>query len=149
MHIFVRIVESGSFSKVATELSTQQSSISKQLSSLENIIGPQKDLETVCIGYDDDVDKRKEEVKELISKVDSGNGVILLTEMFGNTPSNLLISLINENKVEMIGGINLPLLVKLGSLRENSSIEEVIHASVEAGHKYIGIASEILSKEDS
>ena len=91
----------------------------------------------------------KEEVKELISKVDSGNGVILLTEMFGNTPSNLLISLIDENKIEMIGGINLPLLVKLGSLRENSSIEEVIHASVEAGHKYIGIASEILSKEDS
>jgi len=81
-------------------------------SSLENIIGPQKDLETVCIGYDDDVDKRKEEVKELISKVDSGNGVILLTEMFGNTPSNLLISLIDENKIEMIGGINLPLLVK-------------------------------------
>lgn len=118
-------------------------------SSLENIIGPQKDLETVCIGYDDDVDKRKEEVKELISKVDSGNGVILLTEMFGNTPSNLLISLIDENKIEMIGGINLPLLVKLGSLRENSSIEEVIHTSVEAGHKYIGIASEILSKEDS
>ena len=118
-------------------------------SSLENIIGPQKDLETVCIGYDDDVDKRKEEVKELISKVDSGNGVILLTEMFGNTPSNLLISLVDENKIEMIGGINLPLLVKLGSLRENASIEEVIHASVEAGNKYIGIASEILSKEDN
>ena len=69
--------------------------------------------------------------------------------MFGNTPSNLLISLIDENKIEMIGGINLPLLVKLGSLREDSSIEEVIHISVEAGHKYIGIASEILSKDDS
>jgi Phosphotransferase system, mannose/fructose-specific component IIA len=65
-------------------------------SSLENIIGPQKNLETVCIGYDDDVDKRKEEVKDLITKVDSGEGVILLTEMFGNTPSNLLISLIEE-----------------------------------------------------
>ena len=117
--------------------------------SLENIIGPQKNLETVCIGYDDDVDKRKEEVKELITKVDSGEGVILLTEMFGNTPSNLLISLIEESRIEMIGGINLPLLVKLGSLRENTNIEEVIQSAVEAGHKYIGIASEILSKEDN
>ena len=69
--------------------------------------------------------------------------------MFGNTPSNLLISLIEENKIEMIGGINLPLLVKLGSLRENTDIEEVIQSAVEAGHKYIGIASEILSKEDN
>ena len=82
-------------------------------SSLENIIGPQKDLETVCIGYDDDVDKRKEEVKELISKVDSGNGVILLTEMFGNTPSNLLISLIDENKIEMNFFIFPPLNINL------------------------------------
>ena len=97
--------------------------------SLENIIGPQKNLETVCIGYDDDVDKRKEEVKELITKVDGGEGVIMLTEMFGNTPSNLLISLIEENRIEMIGGINLPLLVKLGSLRENTNIEEVIPVS--------------------
>ena len=117
--------------------------------SLENIIGPQKNLETVCIGYDDDVDKRKEEVKELITKVDSGVGVIMLTEMFGNTPSNLLISLIEENKIEMIGGINLPLLVKIGSLRENTDIEEVIQSAGEAGHKDIGIASEILSKEDN
>ena len=103
----------------------------------------------MCIGYDDDVDKRKEEVKDLITKVDSGEGVILLTEMFGNTPSNLLISLIEENKIEMIGGINLPLLVKLGSLRENTNIQEVIQSAVDAGHKYIGIASEILSKEDN
>ena len=117
--------------------------------SLENIIGPQKNLETVCIGYDDDVDKRKDEVKELITKVDSGKGVIMLTEMFGNTPSNLLISLIEEDKIEMIGGINLPLLVKIGSLRENTNIEEVLQSSAEAGHKYIGIASEILSKEDN
>ena len=118
-------------------------------SSLENIIGPQKNLETVCIGYDDDGDKRKEEVKDLITKVDSGEGVILLTEMFGNTPSNLLISLIEENKIEMIGGINLPLLIKLGSLRENTNIQEVIKSAVDAGHKYIGIAREILSKEDN
>ena len=76
-------------------------------------------------------------VKELISKVDNGEGVILLTEMFGNTPSNLLISLIEENKIEMIGGINLPLLVKLGSLRENTNIEEVIKSAVEAGNKYV------------
>jgi len=117
--------------------------------SLENIIGPQKNIETVCIGYDDDVDKRKEEVKELITEVDRGEGVILLTEMFGNTPSNLLISLIEKSRIEMIGGINLPLLVKIGSLRENTNIEEVIKSAVEAGHKYIGIASEILSKEDN
>ena len=95
------------------------------------------------------MDKRKEEVKELITKVDSGKGVIMLTEMFGNTPSNLLISLIEENRIEMIGGINLPLLVKIGSLRENTNIEEVIQSAVEAGNKYIGIASEILSKEDN
>ena len=106
--------------------------------SLENVIGPQKNLETVCIGFEDDVDKRKEEVIELITKVDDGQGVILLTEMFGNTPSNLLISLVDNSKVEMIGGINLPLLIKIGSLRDSSDIKDVIKASVEAGHKYIG-----------
>ena len=93
--------------------------------SLENVIGPQKNLETVCIGYEDDVDKRKEEVVELITKVDDGQGVILLTEMFGNTPSNLLISLVDNSKVEMIGGINLPLLIKIGSLRDSSDVKGV------------------------
>ena len=117
--------------------------------SLENIIGPQKNLETVCIGFEDDVDKRKEEVIELISKVDDGQGVILLTEMFGNTPSNLLISLIDNSKIEMIGGINLPLLIKIGSLRNSSDIKDVIKAAVEAGHKYIGVASEILSQQNN
>ena len=117
--------------------------------SLENVIGPQKNLETVCIGYEDDVDKRQEEVVELITKVDDGQGVILLTEMFGNTPSNLLISLVDNSKVEMIGGINLPLLIKIGSLRDSSDVKGVIKASIEAGHKYIGVASEILSQQDN
>ena len=117
--------------------------------SLEHVIGPQKNLETISIGYEDDINKRKDEIKELINKVDTGKGVILLTDMFGNTPSNLVISLIEENKVEMIGGVNLPLLVKLGSIRNKTEMKDLIEASVEAGHKYIGVATEILSKEEN
>ena len=99
--------------------------------SLEHVIGPQKNLETISIGYEDDINKRKDEIKELINKVDTGKGVILLT------------------KVEMIGGVNLPLLVKLGSIRNETEMKDLIEASVEAGHKYIGVATEILSKEEN
>ncbi len=117
-------------------------------SSLEHVIGSQQNLETVCIGHDDDIEKKKEEIKELINEVNEDNGVILLTDMFGNTPSNLLISLIEKDKIEMVGGVNLPLLVKLGSIRGEMDLKSAIEVSVEAGHKYIGIASEILSNDD-
>jgi len=117
-------------------------------SSLEHVIGPQKNLETVCIGYEDDIEKKKDEIRELISNLDEDDGVILLSDMFGNTPSNILISLIEKNKVEMVGGVNLPLLVKLGSIREEMDLKSAIEISIEAGHKYIGIASEILSNHN-
>tara|TARA_B100001996_G_scaffold318667_1_gene262292 strand:+ start:794 stop:1210 length:417 start_codon:yes stop_codon:yes gene_type:complete len=117
-------------------------------SSLEHIIGPQQNIETICIGYDDDIEKRKDEIKELINEVNQDNGVILLTDMFGNTPSNLLISLIKKDKIEMVGGVNLPLLVKLGSIREEMDLKSAIEEAVKAGHKYIGIASEILSNDE-
>ena len=113
---------------------------------MEHIIGPQRKIGIICIGPDDNMDKRRIEIEELISMVDGGKGVIILTDMFGGTPSNLAISFLDPKKIEVMAGVNLPMLIKLGSLRENSSLEKAVKSSEEAAHKYISIASEILSE---
>jgi PTS system mannose-specific IIA component len=113
---------------------------------MEHIIGPQKKIGIICIDPDDNMDKRRIEIEELISMVDGGKGVIILTDMFGGTPSNLAISFLEPKKIEVMAGVNLPMLIKLGSLRENSSLEKAVKSSEEAAHKYISIASEILSE---
>jgi len=112
---------------------------------LEHVVGPQEKLETVSIGPDDDMEQRRKDILEAIGRVDNKNGVILLTDMFGGTPSNLAISIMDHAKIEVIAGINLPMLIKLATIRADTPIEEAIIAAQEAGQKYISIASQVLN----
>ena len=117
------------------------------VSALEHVVGGQEKIATVCIGPEDDMEKRHAEILESITKTDDGGGVILLTDMFGGTPSNLAISVMDKANVEVIAGVNLPMLIKLASVRTNNSIDEAAQAAQDAGRKYINIASQLLSKD--
>ena len=117
------------------------------VSALEHVVGAQERIATVCIGPEDDMEKRRAEILESITKTDDGGGVILLTDMFGGTPSNLAISVMDKANVEVIAGANLPMLIKLASVRTNSSIDQASQAAQDAGRKYINIASQLLAKE--
>ncbi len=112
---------------------------------LEHVVGRQTLLETVSIGPDDDMAKRRTEILEAITRVENGDGVIVLTDMFGGTPSNLAISVMDEAKVEVIAGINLPILVKLASIRGELPLPAAVQAARDAGRKYIKVASQELS----
>ena len=112
---------------------------------LEHVVGPQEQFETVSIGPDDDLDLRRNDMMEALARVDGGKGVIVLTDMFGGTPSNLAISAMERDNVEVIAGVNLPMLVKLASVRGESSLEEAITQAQEAGRKYISVASQSLA----
>ena len=113
----------------------------------EHVVGPQKAVSAICIGPDDDMEQRRQDILTAVKDVDQGDGVILLTDMFGGTPSNLAISIMDDNKVEVIAGINLPMLIKLASVRESLSLEEAVAAAQDSGRKYINIASHALSGE--
>ena len=112
---------------------------------LEHVVGPQKQVETVSIGPDDDIEQRRKDIIAAVTKVDVGDGVVILTDMFGGTPSNLAISVMNEAKVDVVAGINLPMLIKLTSVRETASLEQAVVQAQDAGRKYISVASRILS----
>ncbi|GAB5509417.1 MAG: PTS sugar transporter subunit IIA [Hyphomicrobiales bacterium] len=113
-------------------------------SALEHVVGPQAQLETICIGADDDMELRRSDIVAAAARADSGEGVIVLTDMFGGTPSNLAISIMDDANVEVLAGVNLPMLVKLASIRGDIPLDKaVLHAS-EAGKKYISVASQIL-----
>lgn len=114
-------------------------------SALEHVVGQQKQLETVSIGPDDDMDDCRQEIMSAVCRVDSGDGVVVLTDMFGGTPSNLAISCMNGSKVEVIAGINLPLLIKLASVREELPLDSAVIEAQEAGRKYINVASHVLT----
>ena len=114
---------------------------------LEHVVGPQTQLETVSIGPEDDMTVRRGEILEAIKRADGGDGVVVLTDMFGGTPSNLAMSVMDEAKVEVIAGINLPILVKLASIREEASLSEAVSRAREAGRKYIKVASQELAGE--
>lgn len=114
---------------------------------LEHIVGPQQQIATVSIGPEDDMAARRGEILAAIKRSDTGEGVIVLTDMFGGTPSNLAISVMDEANVEVIAGINLPILVKLASLRSEVGIAEAVTRAREAGRKYIKVASQELSGE--
>ncbi len=118
-------------------------------SALEHVVGPQTQLETVSIGPDDDAAVRRGQIVDAIHRTDTGDGVIVLTDMFGGTPSNLAISVMDEANVEVIAGINLPILVKLASVRGEMPIADAVVSAREAGRKYIKIASQELSGEGS
>lgn len=111
---------------------------------MEHVVGPQRAIETVCIGPNDDMEERREGISQAISKVMGPNGVILLTDLFGGTPSNLAISLMDPGKVEVIAGVNLPMLIRLESARRTMGVREAVKAAREAGQKYISVASELL-----
>ncbi len=114
-------------------------------SALEHVVGPQEQIETISIGPDDDLDVRRSDMLSALAKVDSGDGVVVLTDMFGGSPSNLAISAMEHSNVEVIAGVNLPMLVKLASVRGECSLEESIMHAQEAGRKYISVASQILA----
>ncbi len=112
---------------------------------LEHVVGPQTQIETVTIGPNDDVEQRRRDIIESVKRVDSGDGVVILTDMFGGTPSNLAISVMSRPKVEVLAGINLPMLVKLAKVRGECPLAESVAAAQESGRKYITIASRVLA----
>ena len=114
------------------------------LAALEHVVGPQQCVSTVCIGADDDMEKRRAEILERTRACDTGEGVIVLTDMFGGTPSNLAISIMQQREVEVIAGVNLPMLVKLARVRADLEIKQAVKEAAEAGRKYINVASETL-----
>ncbi len=119
------------------------------VSAMEHVVGPQDRVASICIGPDDDMEERRGQILENIAKVDDGSGVILLTDMFGGTPSNLAISVIEKANVEVIAGANLPMLIKLASVRADSTLKAAATHAQEAGRKYINIASDLLGQDGS
>ncbi|MEQ1651951.1 MAG: PTS sugar transporter subunit IIA [Hyphomicrobium sp.] len=114
---------------------------------LEHVVGRQTQLETIAIGPEDDATQRRQDILDSVRRTDSGHGVIILTDMFGGTPSNLAISVMDEAKAEVIAGINLPILVKLASIRTEMNLAQAVTAARDAGKKYIKVASQELSGE--
>lgn len=114
------------------------------ISAKQHVVGKQEQVEAVCIGPEDDMEMRREEILKKAGEVNSGSGTIVLTDMFGGTPSNLAISIMDRAPVEIIAGINLPMLIKLASLRKDKSLKEAVEGAQEAGKKYINIASQLL-----
>lgn len=113
-------------------------------SALVHVVGPQEQVETVSIGPDDDVEVRREDIIKAVAAADSGDGVVILTDMFGGTPSNLAISVMKSVDAEVIAGVNLPMLVKLARVRGEMAIKQAVTVAAEAGRKYINVASESL-----
>ncbi len=117
------------------------------IAALEHVVGEQQNVAAVCIGPDDDMEQRRLEILENVARVDTGKGVVLLTDMFGGTPSNLAISIMDQAKVEVIAGINLPMLIKLVQVRETESMAVAVDHAREAGQKYINVASSLLAED--
>jgi PTS system mannose-specific IIA component len=117
------------------------------ISTLEHVVGPQARVAAVCIGPDDDMEQRRREILERMREVEEGQGVVLLTDMFGGTPSNLAISVMDRGKVEVVAGVNLPMLIKLAKVRAGLPLEEAVVCAQEAGRKYINVASKLLAGE--
>jgi PTS system mannose-specific IIA component len=117
------------------------------VAALEHVVGPQPNVSTVCIGPEDDMEQRRRDILESVGKVDDGAGVVVLTDMFGGTPSNLAISIMDKAKVEVIAGVNLPMLIKLASVRHHETLADAVASAQEAGRKYINVASRLLSQD--
>ena len=119
----------------------------EMIAATEHVVGAQRNMRAISIGPDDDMEQRRNDILKAVADVDDGGGVILLTDMFGGTPSNLAISIIDEANVEVIAGVNLPMLIKLASVRENDSLKEAVTSAQEAGRKYINVASALLAEQ--
>lgn len=111
---------------------------------MEHVVGPQANTSTVCIGPDDDMEQRRDEILQSVKTVDRGRGVVVLTDMFGGTPSNLAISIMENSNIEVIAGVNLPMLVKLASVRDKTNLADAVSQARDAGQKYIMVASQVL-----
>lgn len=113
---------------------------------MEHVVGSQEHIAAICIGPSDDMEDRRSDIAKAVAEVDDGSGVIILTDLFGGTPSNLSISLMKPDKVEVIAGMNLPMLIRLAGARQSMSVSDAVSAAREAGVKYVSVASEILGK---
>jgi len=111
----------------------------------EHVVGPQKDMAPICIGADDEMETRRQDILNAVNACDSGSGVIILTDMFGGTPSNLSISTMKRGGVEVVAGVNLPMLIKLAEVRSKVQLDQAALMAQEAGRKYISVASAVLA----
>ena len=116
------------------------------VTAMEHVVGPQQQIEPICIDADDDMEGRRNDIADAIAKVDDGSGVIVLTDLFGGTPSNLAISLMKSERIEVIAGVNLPMLIRLEGARRTMDVKAAVGAAREAGRKYISVASEVLGE---
>jgi len=114
------------------------------IAATEHVVGKQENIRGICIGPEDDMEARRAEIMEAVEAVNTGKGVVLLTDMFGGTPSNLAISLLKKGEVEVIAGINLPMLIKLATVRNTLALDAAVEAARDAGIKYINVASQLL-----
>ncbi len=117
------------------------------IAALEHVVGAQPNTAAVCIGADDDMEQRREDILSNVAKCDDGGGVVVLTDMFGGTPSNLAISIMDKANVEVIAGVNLPMLIKLATVRHSEPLAEAVISAQDAGRKYINVASKLLDQE--
>ena len=114
------------------------------VAAMQHVVGPQEQIVTVCIGPEDNMEARREEILQKVENVNTGDGTIVLTDLFGGTPSNLAISIMDKAKVEVLAGVNLPMLIKIATLRKDKNLKETALGAQEAGKKYINIASQLL-----
>ncbi len=114
----------------------------------EHVVGPQPRVSAVCIGPDDDMEQRRQDILDAIAATDEGDGVIVLTDMFGGTPSNLAISIMDRANVEVIAGVNLPMLIKLASVRSGQDLRSAVASAQEAGRTYIHVAGHLLEGDE-
>ena len=112
---------------------------------LEHVMGKQSQIEAITIEPDDDIERRRQDIVDAVATVNTGGGVVILTDMFGGTPSNLAISVMTSPDIEVVAGINLPMLVKLAMVRGEVPMEEAVVQAQDAGRKYINIASRVLA----
>jgi len=118
------------------------------IAATEHVVGPQSAIRAISIGPDDDMEQRRKDIMAAVEAVEEGNGVIVLTDMFGGTPSNLAISLLDRGNVEVVAGMNLPMLIKLAKVRESGDLQQAVIDAQESGRKYINVASTLLTGED-
>ena len=115
------------------------------IAATEHVVGAQEQIRAICIGPDDDMEQRRQDILKAVETANSGQGVVLLTDMFGGTPSNLAISVMDGKTVEVVAGVNLPMLIKLASVRADRSLADAVDEARQAGQKYISVASQVLS----